>query len=103
MTWSLSQTGAQTLLVTTAATGLTLPASPHTRPCHALMYVGTSAIRWRADGTAATSTSGMYVAANGYIDFTDVGGDYSSVIARFSIIRDTSASSNATLEVAYFD
>lgn len=69
----------------------------------ALIYVGTSPIRWRADGTSPTGTTGQFVEAGGRIDWTDVNGHYKSMISQVKFIRDATASSNATLAIAHFE
>ena len=99
--YSANELGTQTLSVSTVAAGpLTPPAG--TNPRHALVYVGANAIRWRADGTAPTPTSGMYLAAGGYLSWTDPLVDYSALIDRAQFIRDSAAAGDATIEVAFF-
>ena len=98
---ALNQTGQQTLTVSTNAVSLTLPASPNGRPKRALIYIGGQPIRWRADGTAPTATAGMPVGAGAYIEWVE-GKDFYGLIKNVQFIRDTSATADATLEIAYF-
>jgi hypothetical protein len=69
----------------------------------ALIYVAGAPIRWRADGTAPTSTTGMPVEAGGRIDWTDSVTNYRGLIENVQFILDTGAGGDATLAVAYFD
>lgn len=92
--------GQENKTVSTAA--VSLSGVTGKRPRHVLIYVGSAPIRWRADGTDPTSTTGMYVAAGAYLDWTGVD-DYSGMISKLRLIRDTSASGDATLAVSYFD
>lgn len=97
---AFSQVGHQQLTVSTAAVALTMsPAGA--RPQHFVIYVGTSPIRWRADGTAPTATVGIYVAAGGYIDGM-TGDNWTGWLNAVRFIRDTSAGADATLDIAYF-
>lgn len=99
-----NQLGEQTLTVSTAAVGLTLPLAAdgeNMRVSHGTIYVGGQPVRYRSDGTAPTSTTGMYVAAGSYIDCTDPGTDYWRFFFRAQFIRDTTATGNATLEIEY--
>ena len=99
----LNQTARDVLTVSTTAVSLTLPAAPHGNPKHVLIYVANAPIRWRADGTAPTSTTGMYVAANTYLEFIEPLWDYRSIITRIQFIRDTTAGADSTLEIAFFN
>ena len=95
----INQIGRESLSVTTSAAGFaSFPASAR----YAIIYVSTSPIRWRADGTAPTSTTGMFVDAGKYIEFMELTEGYSGVLRNISFIRDSSAGANATLEIAYF-
>lgn len=97
------QTGIQNALsVTTAAVGLTLPGSAGTRikPTHCIIQVLDANVRWRADGTAPTTSAGIQAAAGTNIEFMDGTLNYASIIERIQFIRDDSV--NATLEVAFF-
>ena|SRR5438132_7979366 len=94
---TFNQTGHQQLTVSNTAVSLT-PSPAGSRPMHALIYVGTDAIRWRADGTAPTAAIGILVPAGGYIDWTDPQGNYLGLIARAQFIRVTT---DATLDIAY--
>ena len=101
MAGGVNQIGAENLTVTTAAVALTGVTGK--QPRHALIYVGTSPIRFRADGTAPTSTTGMYVAAGSYLDWTNVDNDYLSMMNKVQFIRDATAGADATLAVGYYD
>ena len=97
---ALNQVGTQNALtVPGTAVSLTLP-SGAMRPSHALIQVSGADIRWRADGTAPTATSGILVAGGSNIQFMDPTIDFTGVIARFQAIRTGSVS--ATLEAAFF-
>lgn len=97
---ALSSIGHQQLTVSTSALSLTVPTG--TRPTHALIQCGaTNAVRWRADGTDPTSSVGIALAASTVLDLTDPMGDYSSVIAKFRVIR--SGGADATLDIEYFN
>ena len=103
----MNQTGFQNLTVSTASVGLTMPTAS-ARPRGALIYVASQPIRWRADGTDPTATVGMFVASGGYIEWLapespDLGPDYYGILSRVEFIRDTTATGDATLDVAYFD
>lgn len=86
------------LTVSTTAVSLTLPAS--TRPSHAIIQVMTANVRWRADGTAPTTSAGIVVTAGSNIEFMDPMFDYESIIRRIQFIRDDAV--DAVLEVAFF-
>lgn len=101
MAGGVNQIGAENLSVSTAAVALT--GVTGMLPRHVLIYVGTSPIRFRADGTDPDATNGMYVAAGSYIDWTNVDNDYLSMMNKVKFIRDTTAGADATLAVAYFD
>ena len=101
MAGGVNQIGAENLSVSTAAVALT--GVTGMLPRHVLIYVGTSPIRFRADGTDPAATTGMYVAAGSYIDWTNVDNDYLSMMNKVKFIRDTTAGADATLAVAYFD
>ena len=101
MAGGVTQIGAENLTVSTTAVGLTGVTGK--LPRHAMIYVGTSPIRFRADGTDPTATTGMYVAAGSYIDWANVDNDYLSMMNKVKFIRDTTAGADATLAVAYFD
>ncbi len=95
----LNQVGVQNgLTVGVAAVSLTLPAG--LRPTRMLVHVKTSPIRWRAGGTAPTSTTGMPVAAGSYIDLMAF--DARGVISTIQLIRDADAGADATVNVAFF-
>ena len=95
----LNEVGVQNgLTVSTAAVSLTLPTG--LRPTRALIYVGGAPIRWRSGGNAPTSTTGMFVKADGYIDLMAF--DARGVISSIQFIRDTTAGADATLDITYF-
>ena len=93
------QNGIQNALSATTGTAvaLTLPARPY--PTHAIIQVNTNSVRWRADGTAPTSSAGILVAAGSNIEFMDGALNYASIIERIKLIG---ISGTATLEVAFF-
>jgi hypothetical protein len=95
----LIQNGTQNALSATtgAAVALTLPSKPH--PTHAIINVVGNSVRWRADGTAPTTTSGLLVPAGSNVEFMDAEFNYANIISRMRIIG---VSGTATLEVAYF-
>ncbi len=101
MAGSINNVGSENLTVGAAAVALTDVAMYN--PRHALIYVGVSPVRWRGDGTDPTSTTGMYVAAGSYIDWTEADTDFRSIISKVKFIRDTTAGADATLAVLYFD
>ena len=95
----INQIGRESLSVSTAAVSFaSFPASAR----YAIIYVSGAPIRWRADGPAPTSTTGMYVDGNKYLEFMELQEGYSGVLRRVQFIRDTSAGADATLEIAYF-
>jgi hypothetical protein len=98
MSFPISNTSSENLTVTVTAGALASPDGNR-----ALIYVGGAPIRWRADGTAPTATTGMFVPAGSYIDWTDPGGEYAAMIRHVQFIRDTTAAANATLAVSYFE
>ena len=93
-----NQIGWEVLAVSTSAVSLT----PGTAK-HAIIRVTGAPIRWRADGTAPTSTVGMYADVNQFIEWMELGNTYSGILRNIKFIRDTSAGADASLEVAYFD
>lgn len=96
---ALSSIGHQQLTVSSSAVALTVPSN--TRPTHALIQCGaTNTVRWRADGTAPTTTVGILIAAGAVLDLTDPMGDYGSVIAKIQLIA---TSADATVDVEYFN
>lgn len=97
---SYNHTGEQTLIVSTTAVGLTLPTAA-SRPTKGLIYVGGQPVRYRADGTNPTSTSGMFVPAGAYIKCLREFENYSGFFERVKFIRDTTATGDATLEVEF--
>ncbi|HEX9704458.1 MAG TPA: hypothetical protein VGA20_04375 [Gemmatimonadales bacterium] len=99
--YAINQIGAENLAVSTSEVALTGVSGKTSN--RVLIHVGDAPIRWRADGTAPTSTTGMYVAAGDYIDWTDSVTNYRGLIGNVQFIRDTSAGGDATLAVAYFD
>lgn len=96
---AFSTVGDQQLTVSSSAVRLTVPSG--TKPTHALIYVGGGAIRWLGGLTASstpTASVGILVAAGGYIDWTDPGGDYFGLISNAQFIR---VGADATLDVIY--
>lgn len=99
---TLNQVGVQNALsVTTSAVALTLPTGRS--PSHMIVYNNSgNPLRWRSDGTAPTSTNGMLLLANSYLEWMDPNFNYGSIIARIQFIRDSTAAGNGTLEVSFF-
>lgn len=98
----LYQTGTQNALSATtgAAVSLTWPSTAGTvNPSHAIINVVGNSVRWRADGTAPTATSGILVAAGANIEFMDGAVDYTRILRQIQFIG---ISGTATLEVAFF-
>ncbi len=90
-----------TLAVSSTAVGLS-SASPTLTAGHtvhrALFTLETDQVRWRADGTAPTSTTGHLMNVGDVLDMTDA--DYRSVLANIKFIRVTT---DAALKITYFD
>lgn len=86
----------------TTANSLTLPTTAGgINPTHAIIQVGSgNSVRWRADGTAPTTTTGVLVAASGTIEFMDGTLNYRSILQNFKVI--TTSGTDSSLEVAYF-
>lgn len=96
----MNQIGTQNALSVTTATAVALTLTGLGRPKHAIIQVATNSIRWRADGTAPTATSGLLVPAGANIEFMDLAEDYNGVILNFRAIG---ISGTAVLEVAFFN
>lgn len=79
--------------VSTAAVGLTPPSTANA----VIIITETDTIRWRDDGTDPTSTVGMPCTAYNVIQLEDP-----TQIANFRAIRDTSASSDVTLNCSFY-
>jgi len=96
---ALNQVGTQNALaVSTTAVSLTIPTG--LQATHAIIQVTGADIRWRADGTAPTTTSGIIAANGSNIEFMDPAENYAGILKRFQAIRDGSV--DAALEVAFF-
>lgn len=82
------------------ASGLTFPTGR--RPTHALIYNShaTLNLRWRADGTDPTTSTGMVLKTGTFLDLTDPMGNYLSTLEKIKFIAE---SSTITLEIIYFD
>lgn len=98
---SLNQIGAENLTVSTTSVPPVLVSGRTV--AHALIYVGANPIRWMSGATDPTATTGIFVAAGEYIDFTDPNGDYRGLLKDIEFIRDTTASGDAVLSCAWFD
>ena len=99
---SYVQMGAQTLTVGVVAVGFTLPAAAGVANTHrGIIYVGGQPIRYRADGTDPTSTSGMFVPAGAYIKCLRPTVDYYGWFRQVKFIRDITAGGDATLEIEF--
>lgn len=68
----------------------------------ARIQVTSEPVRWRADGSAPTSTVGMFMAAGETLDLTDTLIDARSFLLGLQFILDTSASGDATVNVELF-
>jgi len=86
------------LSIGATATSLTVPTGTH--PGHMMITVEDAAIRWRADGTAPTSTTGHELEDGDVLEFMDEG-NYRSVIGRFQASRRDGVS--ASLQVSYYE
>lgn len=87
-----SPTGFQKLTVSNTAVGFTIPTTVQTR---AVMFtVETDQIRFRVDGTAPDSATGILLEAGDLVEMTNV-----DMITNFKAIRVTS---DATLQIHYF-
>ncbi len=96
---ALNQVGIQNALtVSSAAVSLTVPAD--TTPTHAIIQVADADIRFRADGTAPTTSAGIVVKAGSNIELMDQAQNFTGIIANFQAIRD--GGTDASLEVAFF-
>lgn len=100
---NIFQVGTQNALSATTATAvsLTIPSSSGTLvwPTHAIIQIVGASVRWRADGTAPTASSGILVPAGANIEFMDLSGNFESLIKNFQAIG---VSGTATIEVAFF-
>lgn len=99
MAGTFNAVGTQNALSATTATAVSLTLPTNTRPSHAIIQVTANSVRWRADGTAPTATSGILVSAGSNIEFMDPMFDYESIIRRIQFIG---ISGTATIEVAFF-
>jgi len=90
-----------TLTVSNAAGGITLAsATPaiSVKVKRAVITVETDQVRWRADGTAPSSTEGHLVNNGDTLQFMDA--NYESILRAISFIRVTA---DAKLKITYFD
>lgn len=90
-----------TLAVSTAAVGLVASADPVLpAKCKRIFITAeTQAARWRADGTAPTSTEGHVLAKDDSISFT--GANYRQLLENIKFIA--TASGDSALKITYFD
>ena len=113
MAIALNQTGQQTLTVTGIPVALTLPTytdytdAPNgiTRtqtPRHALIQVFDQPVRWASGEGFLSGAFGQRIPAGGELDWTDSRRDYYGVIDNMQFVLDSTATGNATVEVAYF-
>lgn len=86
-----------------SAVGLTLPAHPTSgdtlTPKHLLVFVHSFPIRWSAH-SIPSATSGMWVPADSYINWTEPDWNYFSFIKR---VRFIGIGGTATLDIIYLD
>ena len=109
MAYPITQTGASgPLSVTTAITVKNQAGFPATAgvviPSHIIITATGNGFRWRADGTAVSSTTGIQIGgagSGGTLELTDPNFDYTSLIQRISICSFDGAAT-ATVNVAYF-
>lgn len=91
------------LTVGGSSKALTLPAHPTSgetlTPKHAQIWVADFPIRWSAHSNPSV-TSGMYVPANSYINWTEPDWNYFSFIKR---VRFIGIGGTATLDIVYLD
>ena len=91
------------LKVDSTPKSLTLPLHPATNekltPHHALIWVADYPVRWSAHASPST-TSGMWVPANSYINWTEPGWSYYSFLARVKFLG---IGGQATLDIVYLD
>lgn len=85
--------GYQQITVSTSAVALTVPKNATS----AIIIVQDQTVRWRDDGTAPTATVGMPVFPGNVIQLNSA-----QQIADFRAIRDTSADSDAILNITYY-
>lgn len=103
-TFALTPVGRQTLTVDTQVRQLTVPASAH----KALITVTGAnatppeAMRFTADGTNPTSTTGARIVVGDYIDTTDPLMDARNFLVGLKFIRDTINAADCILEIEYF-
>lgn len=91
--------GSEQLTVSTSA--VALAGVSGAKPTHALIQVTVAPIRWTCwPRTAPTTTLGIRVDANGYIQWLDLGVDYCQLIEKAQFISESGTS--AVLEVQYF-
>ncbi len=90
-----------TLAVSTSAVGLVADASPVLPAACKRVYITceTQPVRWRADGTDPTSTTGHVLAKDDSISFT--GADYRQLLEKIKFIA--TALGDGALKITYFD
>ncbi len=100
MSDALNQIGTQNALtVTNAAVALTLPTD--LKPTRALIHNESGGdVRWRADGTDPTASSGNLLRTGFFIDWTRIDTNYWGLIDKVRFFRD--AGVDATLEIGFF-
>ena len=75
-----------TLTVSTTAVGLSSASTPITHAATgAIITLETAQIRWRADGTAPTSTTGHIMDISDILDFSE--GNWRDILNRIQFIR----------------
>lgn len=102
----LTELGDQSLTVSTAAVPLTIPTGTvgASIMCGPVGAAATNYVRWRANGSAPTSTAGTPLQVGDYLEFIDLTGQvsYAPLLAALRFIRASTAVADATLEVTYF-
>ena len=94
---TFNQTGFQRITTLTASTALTIPAG--LTPSHVIINVETQSVRIRMDGTAATSTTGVLIAAGGSFELMEPNANYEGLIRNIRIIE---VAASAAVSVSYF-
>ena len=78
---------------------LTLPTNTFR---HVMIQVSDQPVRWRADGVNPNGAMGIKQPVDSTIDWMNPHIDYRGLVTKLRFVRDTTATGNATLEVAFF-
>lgn len=94
----ITPTGSQSLTVSTASVGLTIPNSAGlAKSMAAYLTVEGGPIRFWVDGTAPTNATGHLLNDGDQLELTD-----RDELSKFRAIRDASAGANATVRATFF-